>query len=162
MNRIKQLRTEKEIRQKELANLLGIEVAGVSKLELGRVPLKDEYIIKLANYFGVSADYLLGVEYENSMTNNILKYTTTDESMSPLLNVGDVAYIEKKSTYDSGDTILFTLEDKKYIRKIIDKEKEVELIAMNIYFPKMILSKNDFVAKKFSVVGKVIRAEIKF
>ena len=60
MNRIKALRKEKDIKQDVLANLLGLEVAGISKLETGRVPLKDEYIIKLANYFNVSTDYLLG------------------------------------------------------------------------------------------------------
>ena len=60
MNRIKQLRKEKEIKQEVLAKLLGLEVAGISKLETGRVPLKDEYIIKLAEYFEVSTDYLLG------------------------------------------------------------------------------------------------------
>ena len=59
MNRIKQLRNERDIKQEVLANLLGLEVAGISKLETGRVPLKDEYIIKLAEYFNVSTDYLL-------------------------------------------------------------------------------------------------------
>lgn len=60
MNRIKELRQEKQINQDVLAKLLGLEVAGVSKLETGRVPLKDDYIVKLAEYFGVSTDYLLG------------------------------------------------------------------------------------------------------
>lgn len=60
MNRIKQLRSEKNINQDVLAKLLGLEIAGISKLETGRVPLKDEYIVKLAEYFGVSTDYLLG------------------------------------------------------------------------------------------------------
>lgn len=60
MNRIKSLRTERNINQDVLAKLLGLEIAGVSKLETGRVPLKDEYIIKLADYFNVSTDYLLG------------------------------------------------------------------------------------------------------
>ncbi len=60
MNRIKELRNEKGINQDVLAKLLGLEIAGISKLETGRVPLKDEYIVKLADYFGVSTDYLLG------------------------------------------------------------------------------------------------------
>ncbi len=59
MNRIKQLRNEKNINQDVLAKLLGLEIAGISKLETGRVPLKDEYIVKLAEYFNVSTDYLL-------------------------------------------------------------------------------------------------------
>ena len=60
MNRIKSLRTERNINQDVLAKILGLEISGVSKLETGRVPLKDEYIIKLADYFNVSTDYLLG------------------------------------------------------------------------------------------------------
>ena len=60
MNRIKQLRNEKKINQDVLAKLLGLEIAGISKLETERVPLKDEYIIKLSDFFGVSTDYLLG------------------------------------------------------------------------------------------------------
>ncbi len=59
-NRIKLLREEKNINQDVLAKLLGLEIAGISKLETGRVPLKDEYIVRLAEYFGVSTDYLLG------------------------------------------------------------------------------------------------------
>ena len=59
MNRIKQLRLEAGITQEVLAKLLRLEIAGISKLETGRVPLKDEYIVKLANYFNVSTDYLL-------------------------------------------------------------------------------------------------------
>lgn len=64
-NRIKQLRLQKGINQEVLAELLGLEIAGISKLETGRVPLKDEYILKLADYFNVSTDYLLG-RYANN------------------------------------------------------------------------------------------------
>lgn len=62
MNRIKQLREERDVKQRELAKLLGIEISAISKLELGRVPLRDEYIIKLARFFNVSTNYLLGME----------------------------------------------------------------------------------------------------
>lgn len=79
MNRIKELRTEKNINQDVLGKLLGLEIAAISKLETGRVPLKDEYIIKLAEYFNVSIDYLLGKS--NNRNNN------TDYN-SDLLTIG--------------------------------------------------------------------------
>ena len=60
MNRLKELRKEKNINQDVLAKILCMEVAGYSKLETERVPLKDEYILKLADFFNVSTDYLLG------------------------------------------------------------------------------------------------------
>lgn len=67
MNRIKQLREETHTSQKDLAALLNMKVAGISKLETGRVSLKDEYIIKLANYFNVSTDYLLCVSHKETV-----------------------------------------------------------------------------------------------
>lgn len=81
MNRLKQLRKEKNINQDVLAKILGIEVAGISKLETGRVPLKDEYIIKLSEYFNVSSDYLLG-------KSDIRKPETPSEDLLDLAKVG--------------------------------------------------------------------------
>lgn len=71
MNRIKQLRNEKGINQDTLSKLLGIEIAGISKLETGRVPLKDDYILKLSEYFGVTTDYLLGKSDVRNFDKNI-------------------------------------------------------------------------------------------
>lgn len=81
MNRLKQLRKEKNINQDVLAKILGIEIAGISKLETGRVPLKDEYIIKLSEYFNVSSDYLLG-------KSDIRKPETPSEDLLDLAKVG--------------------------------------------------------------------------
>ena len=81
MNRIKQLRNEKNIKQEVLAKLLNLEVAGVSKLETGRVPLKDEYIIKLSEYFNVSTDYLLG-------KSDIRNPEKVDDSLLDLASMG--------------------------------------------------------------------------
>ena len=81
MNRLKQLRKEKNINQDVLAKILGIEVAGISKLETGRVPLKDEYIIKLSEYFNVSSDYLLG-------KSDIRKPEIQNEDLLDLAKVG--------------------------------------------------------------------------
>ena len=76
MNRIKQLREETHTSQKDLAVLLNMKVAGISKIETGRVPLKDVYLIKLANYFNVSTDYLLCISNNPNLSkiNNTYAY----------------------------------------------------------------------------------------
>lgn len=82
------------INQDILAKLLGLEIAGVSKLETGRVPLKDEYIIKLAEYFDVSTDYLLGrteVKNFNQQNKNFLDIRGLDEN--------DLKEIQKQVDY---------------------------------------------------------------
>ena len=66
MNRLKFLREEKQLKQADIAEILHLEIAAISKFETGRVPLKDDYIKKLAEYFDVSADYLLGISDERN------------------------------------------------------------------------------------------------
>jgi transcriptional regulator with XRE-family HTH domain len=58
-NRLRELREELGWKQSDLAKLLNIERAAVSKLETGRTPLTDDRIIFLSEYFKVSTDYLL-------------------------------------------------------------------------------------------------------
>lgn len=60
--RIKMLRTENHISQSRLAKALGVSQKAVSLWESGdRVPCATA-IASLAKYFGVSADYLLGLD----------------------------------------------------------------------------------------------------
>lgn len=70
MNRLKLLREERNLKQEDIANLLHLEIAAISKYETGRVPLKEEYIKILSTFFEVSSDYLLGLsdEKENIST----------------------------------------------------------------------------------------------
>lgn len=88
MNRIKQLREETHTSQKDLAVLLNMKVAGISKIETGRVPLKDIYIVKLANYFNVSADYLLCIS-NNPNLNKIKNTYAYDYFNDKNLNVNN-------------------------------------------------------------------------
>ncbi|WP_241243639.1 helix-turn-helix domain-containing protein [Caldicellulosiruptor changbaiensis] len=57
--RLKELREEKGLTQAELAKELGISVQNLSYYENGREP-KYELLIKIADYFGVTVDYLIG------------------------------------------------------------------------------------------------------
>ena len=59
-NRIKLLREEKNIKQDELAKILSISPSAVGMYERDEREPNDEITLKLAEYFGVSTDYLLG------------------------------------------------------------------------------------------------------
>ena len=60
MNRLKLLREEKGLFQSDIAKILGVSVAAVGFYENEKRDMSPETIIKLAEYFGVSTDYLLG------------------------------------------------------------------------------------------------------
>jgi len=60
--RIKELREEKQLSQAALAQMIGVSQKAIDYWERGVNEPKASYIIKLADFFGVSADYLLGRE----------------------------------------------------------------------------------------------------
>ena len=60
MNRLKFLREEKGLFQSDIAKVLGISVAAVGFYENEKRDMSPDTIIKLAEYFGVTTDYLLG------------------------------------------------------------------------------------------------------
>lgn len=59
--RLKELRSEKELSQTQLAKELGVSQRSVSNWETGVRQPDFETLEKLANFFAVSTDYLLGL-----------------------------------------------------------------------------------------------------
>lgn len=57
---IKRLREQHDISQKELADIIGITKQSLSVFEKGTSAPSLETLIKIANHFNVSTDYLLG------------------------------------------------------------------------------------------------------
>ena len=72
MNRLKELRKEKKLSQKEIAKEMSISEKTLSRWENGESQIKPEKAQQLAKYFGVSVGYLLGYE-EAKTLENILK-----------------------------------------------------------------------------------------
>jgi transcriptional regulator with XRE-family HTH domain len=76
--KIKELRKENGLTQKQLAKILNISETGFASWEQGLSEPNTDNIINLCQIFNVSADYLLGIENEagtkikanNSFNNN--------------------------------------------------------------------------------------------
>lgn len=82
MNRLKKLRQEKKLSQKELAENIGVHYRTLQNWENGESQIKPEKAQQLADYFGVSVGYLLGYSDNLDM---VLKDRGTD--MADLSNV---------------------------------------------------------------------------
>lgn len=59
--KLKSLRLEKNLTQKQLANRIGLAISAVSSYESGSRYPSYEVLIQLARIFHVSTDYLLGI-----------------------------------------------------------------------------------------------------
>jgi len=58
--RVKELRKEKQLKQSELAAILGLKTSMISEIENGKYTTTVEKLIILADYFNVTIDYLVG------------------------------------------------------------------------------------------------------
>ena len=59
MNRLREVREDKDLYQKDIAALLNISQTGYSKYEVGTNDIPTEVLIKLARFYNTSVDYLL-------------------------------------------------------------------------------------------------------
>lgn len=59
--RIRDLREDSDLKQRELAEILGCSQRVYSNYERGDLDIPTEVLIKLAQHYGVSVDYILGL-----------------------------------------------------------------------------------------------------
>ena len=58
--RIRDLREDHDLTQKQIAQMLGMSQTGYSKYETGENDIPTQVLIKLAGFYQTSIDYLLG------------------------------------------------------------------------------------------------------
>ena len=58
--RIRDLREDRDLTQKQIAELLGMSQTGYSKYETGENDIPTRVLILLADFYSTSVDYLLG------------------------------------------------------------------------------------------------------
>ncbi|MBS6163978.1 MAG: helix-turn-helix transcriptional regulator [Clostridiales bacterium] len=59
--RLRDLREDHDLKQKEVAQLLDIDQRVYSNYETGKQTLPVRYLLQLADYYGTSTDYILGL-----------------------------------------------------------------------------------------------------
>ena len=58
--RIRDLREDRDLTQKQIAEYLGMSQTGYSKYETGENDIPTSVLIKLADFYHTTTDYLLG------------------------------------------------------------------------------------------------------
>ena len=61
MNRLKDLREDADLYQKDIAKILNMSQTGYSKYETGANDIPTSILIKLALFYETSTDYILGL-----------------------------------------------------------------------------------------------------
>ena len=108
--RLKQLRLANGLTQKELAKSIEVGRTTISEYESGKIVPKHEGLLKLANYFNVSVDYLAGVSDEPATRKqnasdldallNTIHHILLDEYDTPVTYEGEVLSSTQKLIID--------------------------------------------------------------
>lgn len=64
-DKLRELREDNDLKQKDIAKILGINQQVYSRYELGIRPLPIELLIKLCKFYNVSSDWVLGLDTQD-------------------------------------------------------------------------------------------------
>lgn len=59
--RIRDLREDRDLTQRQVAAMLGMSQTGYSKYETGENDIPTQVLIKLAKFYDITTDYILGL-----------------------------------------------------------------------------------------------------
>lgn len=96
MNRLKELRKEKNLTQQELADYMQVTRRGYQKWENGESQIKTEKAEKLADFFGVNTAYLLGYsDFPARNLRELLTHEVKAEKEYKVIRIGNENFISE-------------------------------------------------------------------
>lgn len=121
MNRIRQLRKERGLSITKLAEKIGVSYQSLRRYEVGEREPNMQFLIKLANFFDVTVDYLIGREPKGKTIKTYQYYVLDDDytlkklgvtaptSEIPILDEGEFEAL--KYSLESNDKLADSLHD---------------------------------------------------
>ena len=134
--------------------LMGYDVSMDGKTKVGEIDvinLETNEIIQKIPY-----SYRPDIDDDNPK--NYFAIYASDNSMAPLLDVGDIAIIKKYKEFINGKTYLLKIKGgTPIIRKVIQSDDgNVELQALNMWnYP----TQTDLIMDNIEILGEVVRVE---
>lgn len=103
MLRIKDLREDRDLLQKDVAEFLNVSQTNYSKYELGKVTIPSSTLEKLALYYNTSVDYILGLTNNPEPYKRVSKNTNIQSQVLTIntkgLSENDIEDIKKFVEY---------------------------------------------------------------
>ncbi|HFR3233978.1 helix-turn-helix domain-containing protein [Streptococcus suis] len=140
MNRLKELRQEKKLSQKEIALELQVPLRTYQRWENGESQIKPDKAKALADHFGVPVGYLLGFSSESSK--NVL--TEFKE--------GEYSQIEEDRAKIGNDKLILysTITDTRQFLDRMQRNIDMDAIIRKLPLPELLKLKNPKEREKFA------------
>ncbi len=105
MNRLKDLREDRDLKQSEVSKALGLSVMAISRYEREENALSPDLIAKFCKFYNVTSDYLLGLSNQphaavsNSDTAVLAAYHAAPAEIRAIVDTALAPY--KKESHDA-------------------------------------------------------------
>ena len=90
-SKVKELRLKKQITQEQLANALSVSKSAVGMWESGKREPDLETVLKVADFFEVSVEYLVGRETQQINNNGLIMNGNNSSFSDNNVNIGNSA-----------------------------------------------------------------------
>ena len=114
-NILKELRQQNGCKHKEMSEALGVSISQLSDYENGRKKLGMSMAIKLADFYGVTLDYIMGREAKNE----------TDER-------SDIEKISAENNFSVADEEFLKQNQDQLIQLLKQKQNEIDKLKKRI------------------------------
>lgn len=191
MNKLKELRLKSNMTQKALAMRLSVSQSAISAWERGIFQMNSSKMKEIANFFGVTVDYLLGdvsesaremkrfivlptkniseIESEGILPPSVIQhgeylcFTVIGDSMEPDMRDGDIAIVQFDEKYETGDIILLAL-DKGYraLQHVTKVENGVILKSLNPNYNLIPYSERQLTYGNICIAGRLIEVRRRY
>ena len=167
MNTIRKLRLERNLKQSDLAQILNVKQNTISNWETERTEVDRESTLKLADFFGVTVDYLLGREKPTiSNTEKVVDFPKPkiqDEveinDLYPVPLLGRVVAgvpIEAQEEAVSGDIVVAMLNGEQTVKRFKVYGESVFLMPENPAYDMIPVPPGS----NFVILGKVVEVRM--
>ena len=130
MNRLKELRQEKKLSQKELAENIGVHYRTLQNWENEESQIKPEKAKQLADFFGVSVGYLLG--YEMNLKESQEKLKEFNSTLPTLEEFDEVLFKKQEKRF------------KRFVQFVSDEEMKIKDRNLVLIFNLLVSSDETF------------------
>ncbi|EEG28529.1 DNA-binding helix-turn-helix protein [[Clostridium] methylpentosum DSM 5476] len=116
-DKIKNLRTDADLKQKEVAEILKVSRSSISSYEQNKNQPDLHAVIELAKLFNVSTDYLLGLsEYKTSWVDETECISTNSDNVKIVELLNDIKKLDKPDVSHLVELINIMKNQNKYLQ----------------------------------------------
>ena len=173
------------MKQSELALRLNVSQAAISAWERGVFKINSNTVVQLADFFGVSADYILGNENETvkemkryivmpekniepissrgilspsvEKSGEYLCFSVIGDSMMPDMRRGDIAIVRLDDEYKTGDIVLVAFEEGyRALQHITEVETGIILRSLNPDYELIVYSRRQLQSRLVYIAGRLV------